>query len=130
MMHALHLVAHRPMCAVWSGGLDNGNISDLDHAFGGGESYFGGGSDLGGDEGGGFGGGGGSGSDAQPDLFLLTLDTPPTPDMPITITPITPLTPIVPITPITVAAPESSTWFMVALGFVALGFLKWKRRLA
>lgn len=124
VMRALHLVAGREMCAVWGEGLTDANLADdFDHAFGGGEPYFGGGGDFGGDEGapgwfGGFGGGGGS--DVGP-LFLVET-TPLTPD-----TPLIPITPIVPIAPITPPVPEPSTWAMFLAGLSAIGFLKWKR---
>lgn len=118
--HSFHLVTEGAMCAVSLGeGLTYGNLDDdFDHAFGGGESYFGGGGDFGGDEGGGFGGfpgggGFGQGSDVGP-LFLV--ESPPLvispPDIP---------------TPPPSPVPETSTWAMLLAGLSAIGFLKWRR---
>ena len=136
VMHALHAVATaaRPtMCAIWlNEGTENVSLVDYDHAFGGGSDFGGGyGSGFGGDdEGGGFGGLGGEsgGSDTIPDLFLLTLDTPPIVTPP-DVTPSPPFSPPCcgPTPPVVVSVPETSTYLMMVMGLFGVGWLKWRR---
>lgn len=120
VIHALHLVSGRAMCAVWLGaGSTNANLpDDFNRAYGGGYFEESADTDLGGEEGAGsFGGAGGSGgSDTPPGLIYLTPhDTPP----------VTPIEPVVPITPIAPAVPEPSTVLMLLMGMASLGF--WHR---
>ena len=120
--HGARMALLHQMCPVWlDEGTTNVSLVDYDHDFGG-WSDFGGGYDsgFGGDaEGGGFGGlsGGSGGSSIPPDLFLITLDTPPIVTPPPLFSPPCCGTPVV-------AVPETSTWLMVGLGLLALVFAK------
>jgi hypothetical protein len=127
VMRALHAVAaaSRPMCPVWLDESLGGPAGAVPAGWGGwSEGGFGG--FGGGEEGaGGFGaGGGGGGSDIQIPFFVVDF-TPPGPPVTQTFTPpcIDCGPPISTPTPV----PEMSTWIMAALGFSALGILRWRR---
>ena len=131
--HGARMALLRGRCPIFlNEGGDNAGLGDSYNRYFGGDSIgWGGGDDFGGyGPGSGFGGvsgGSGGGSSIPPDIFLITDYYTPSPVTTQLVTP-----PVSPpccgsTPPVVVSVPETSTWMMMVMGLLGMGWLKWRR---